>query len=165
MYPPPGIIILATGAVLVGFTPWQWTPVLGILLGLFILAGFLLSPTGLSNLFGHDGMSVAFGQTIEVIGALVAVIAGAIATSRAVRAQAPARYWNSGGLGLKLSPPVVDRSHLLYGTDWPWSPEPGTRELTGALDRTALLHPDDRHRIYRQNALDLFPGLRQVAAP
>jgi 6-methylsalicylate decarboxylase len=59
---------------------------------------------------------------------------------------------------------LVDPSHVLYGTDWPWSTEPHARELTDALDRSPLLQPDDRDRICRQNALDLFPRLRQVAA-
>jgi 6-methylsalicylate decarboxylase len=67
------------------------------------------------------------------------------------------------GLGSLLQ--LVDASHILYGTDWPWSPEPGARELTDALDRSPLLQPDDRARICRQTALDLFPRLRQVAAP
>jgi hypothetical protein len=88
IHPPPGIVILLVGAVLVGLLPWRWAPVVGALLGLFILVGFLVSPTGLSNLFGRDGTSIAIGQAIEVIGALTALIAGVIAMRANVRVRA-----------------------------------------------------------------------------
>ena len=35
--------------------------------GLFVLVGFLLSPTGMSDLLGRAGTSVAIGQGIQVI--------------------------------------------------------------------------------------------------
>jgi hypothetical protein len=47
---------------------------------LFVTAGFLISPTGISNLVGNAGVSVAIGQGIQVIGVLMALIAGIIAT-------------------------------------------------------------------------------------
>lgn len=79
-YPPPGIVILLVGAIIVGLAPWRWVPIVGTLLGAFILVGFLISPTGLSNLSGGAGTSVAIGQGIQVIGALLALIAGVVAT-------------------------------------------------------------------------------------
>ncbi len=45
-----------------------------------VTVGFLISPTGLSNLAGDAGASVAVGQGIQVIGVLTALIAGVIAT-------------------------------------------------------------------------------------
>jgi hypothetical protein len=45
-----------------------------------VFVGFLISPTGLTNLFGRAGTIVAIGQGIQVIGVLTALMAGVIAT-------------------------------------------------------------------------------------
>lgn len=79
-YPPPGMVILLAGALLVGLAPWPWAPGVGAFLGLFVTVGFLVSPTGRTNLAGKAGASVAVGQGIQVIGVLTALIAGVIAT-------------------------------------------------------------------------------------
>jgi hypothetical protein len=80
LYPPPGIVILLAGAVVVSLASWPWAPGVGAFLGLFVLVGFLISPTGLSNLSGAAGTGVAVGQGIQVAGVLTALIAGVIAT-------------------------------------------------------------------------------------
>lgn len=80
IYPPPGIIILLAGTLFVGLARRPWAPAVGALLGLFVTAGFLISPTGLSNLTGEAGTSVTIGQGIQVIGVLTALVAGVIAT-------------------------------------------------------------------------------------
>jgi hypothetical protein len=90
IYPPPGIVILLAGALFVGLAPWRWAPGVGAFLGLFVFVGFLISPTGLTNLFGWAGMSVAIGQGIQVLGVLTALIAGVIATQANYRKQAQA---------------------------------------------------------------------------
>jgi|Tabmets5t2r1_1033131.scaffolds.fasta_scaffold07667_4 hypothetical protein len=87
IYPPPGIVILLAGAVFVGLAPWRWAPGVGAFLGLFVLVGFLISPTGLSNLSGEAGTSVAIGQGIQVVGVLTALIAGVVATRANYRRQ------------------------------------------------------------------------------
>jgi hypothetical protein len=80
IYPPPGIVILLAGAIFVGLASWAWAPGVGAFLGLFVLVGFLISPTGLSNLSGEAGTGVAVGQGIQVVGVLTALVAGVIAT-------------------------------------------------------------------------------------
>ena len=77
---PPGLVILLAGALFVGLASRPWAPGVGAFLGLFVIVGFLISPTGLTNLFGRAGTSVAIGQGIQVIGVLTALIAGVIAT-------------------------------------------------------------------------------------
>ena len=77
---PPGLVILIAGALFVGLAPWPWSAGVGAFLGLFVFTGFLISPTGLSNLFGEAGGSVAIGQGVQVAGVLTALIAGVIAT-------------------------------------------------------------------------------------
>jgi hypothetical protein len=90
IYPPPGIVILLAGAVFVGLASWPWAPGVGAFLGLFVFVGFLISPTGLSNLSGDAGTSVAVGQGIQVVGVLTALIAGVIATRASYRKRARA---------------------------------------------------------------------------
>jgi hypothetical protein len=80
IYPPPGIVILVAGTVFVALGRWAWTPAVGAFLGLFVTVGFLLSPTGLSNLAGDAGTTVAIGQAVEVIGVVTALVAGVPAT-------------------------------------------------------------------------------------
>lgn len=80
IYPPPGIIILTAGTVFVALGRWTWAPAVGAFLGLFVTVGFLVSPTGLSNLAGEAGTNVAIGQRVQVIGVVTALIAGVVAT-------------------------------------------------------------------------------------
>jgi hypothetical protein len=80
IYPPPGIIILLAGTLFVGLAQWPWAPGVEAFPGLFVVIGFLASPTGMSSLAGEAGTSVAIGQGIQVIGVLTALIAGVIAT-------------------------------------------------------------------------------------
>jgi hypothetical protein len=86
-YPPPGIVVLLAGALFVGLARWRWAPGVGAFLGLFVLVGFLISPTGLSNLFGQAGTGVAVGQGVQVLGVLTALVAGVIATRANYRTQ------------------------------------------------------------------------------
>ena len=86
IYPPPGIVILLAGAVLVALAPWRWVPAVGAFLGLFVTVGFVASG-GPPNLFGRDGTSVAIGTWIQLIGVLTALIAGVMATGINYRKQ------------------------------------------------------------------------------
>jgi hypothetical protein len=79
IYPPPGIVILLAGAIFVALAPWRWAPVVGAFLGLFVTVGFVASG-GPPNLFGRDGINVAIGTWIQLIGVLTALLAGVIAT-------------------------------------------------------------------------------------
>ncbi|HET8624312.1 MAG TPA: hypothetical protein VFM14_12180 [Gemmatimonadales bacterium] len=80
VYPPPGIVILIAGGVFVALARWAWAPAVGAFLGLFVAVGFLISPTGMSNLTGEAGTGVAIGQAIQVVGVLTALVAGVVAT-------------------------------------------------------------------------------------
>ena len=87
VYPPPGMGILLVGALFVGLAPWRWAPGVGALLGLFVFVGFLISPTGLTNLSGQAGTSVAIGQGIQVVGVVTALLAGVISIQANYRKQ------------------------------------------------------------------------------
>ena len=73
---PPGIVILLTGALTVGLVHRTWTLGLGAFLGAFVTVGFLVSPTGIDNLRGVHGSVIAVGQSIQVIGVVIAAISG-----------------------------------------------------------------------------------------
>ena len=86
-YPPPGLLILAAGAVFVGLVRWRWAPAVGAFLGLFILGGFVLSSVnsgaGTGNLTGDAGAGGVIGTVIQLAGAGVALVAGVLAVRRA----------------------------------------------------------------------------------
>jgi hypothetical protein len=82
---PPGIVILVAGAAVVALLRAPWVPVVGTALGLFVLVGFLLSPTGWVNLSGGHGGLVAAGQAVQLVGVLVAAVAGVLATRAGYR--------------------------------------------------------------------------------
>lgn len=85
-YPPPGILILTAGALLVAVAPWRWVPAVGAFLGLFIVVGFLVSGlidgTGFANISGRAGVGPLIGTIIQLAGAITAVIAGLLALRR-----------------------------------------------------------------------------------
>jgi hypothetical protein len=101
---PPGLVILAVGALFVVLAPWRWATGVGAFLGLFVTLGFLVSG-GIPNLVGGDGstflgtpnpidrdtLGTVIGTWIQMIGALTALIAGVIATRNNYRKPARAR--------------------------------------------------------------------------
>jgi len=101
---PPGLVILLLGALFVGLAPWRWVTGVGAFLGLFVIAGFLLSG-GIPNLVGGDGstfsgtsnpidrdtLGTVIGTWIQMIGVLTALIAGVIVTRNNYRKPTQAR--------------------------------------------------------------------------
>jgi 6-methylsalicylate decarboxylase len=59
---------------------------------------------------------------------------------------------------------LVGPERLLYGSDWPALDEADVHDLIQVLGDNPLLQPEDRARIERQNALELFPRLQLGAA-
>lgn len=103
---PPGLVILLAGALFVGAAPWQWATGVGAFLGLFVTCGFLISG-GMPNLLGADGgtlfgapnpierdtFGTVVGTWVQVVGALTALVAGAIATRNHYREPITRRSW------------------------------------------------------------------------
>jgi len=86
VYPPPGIILMLTGAVLftVLRTRRRWASLLPLAFGLFIQIGFvvegLISGRGFANVAGDAGTGAMIGQIVQQLGAITAIIGGVIAT-------------------------------------------------------------------------------------
>lgn len=78
---PPGPIILTVLAGIVAFAPWRWTPILGSLMGISLIFGFFQNESvdrfsDLTPLLGFLGL------WIQLVGVIVAIVAGALATIR-----------------------------------------------------------------------------------
>jgi len=76
---PPGLVILLVGAVVVGLVHRPSAAAFGAFLGLFVLVGFLASPTGIDNISGEEGAVVAAGQAVQLIGVITALTSGVVA--------------------------------------------------------------------------------------
>jgi hypothetical protein len=82
---PPGLVILAVGAAVVGGFRTRWADGVGGFLGLFVLVGFVLSGIngeGFDNLLGDNGADVALGQVVQLVGVLVAAVSGGLLVTR-----------------------------------------------------------------------------------
>lgn len=93
-YPPPGMLIMAAGAL--AFTLMRsrlrWAALIPALLGLSGVVGFVMEAVvggaiGLDNLTGGAGTAAVFGQGLQQLGVVIAGAAGVVALrSRASRA-------------------------------------------------------------------------------
>jgi hypothetical protein len=85
-YPPPGMLVLGAGALLVALLRRPWVPAVGAFLGLFVIAGFVLSSVasgaGTGNLTGDAGVGGVVGTVVQLVGVTVALVAGAMAAAR-----------------------------------------------------------------------------------
>lgn len=70
-----------------------------------------------------------------------------------------AGFPDSSQLGALLN--IADPSRIMYGSDWPYTPEPLAARLAQQLDNSKLITPAWRQAFMRDNALGLFPRLKQ----
>lgn len=54
---------------------------------------------------------------------------------------------------------LADKTHLHYGSDFPFTPPPLVKKLHGELEHTPLLSDAERRAMFGQNARKLFPKL------
>jgi hypothetical protein len=75
---PPGPIILAVAVALVAFTRWQWTPLVGVIVPLFLFVGGTLAASlNEDNALRHPGDVAAFTATVvQMVAVIVALVAG-----------------------------------------------------------------------------------------
>jgi hypothetical protein len=85
LYPtvPPGPIILLAGAALVALGPWRWTPVVGVVVPLFLLVGAVIaaivSGEFVDQLSDPGQVGVFAGDVLQLLGVITALVAGSIA--------------------------------------------------------------------------------------
>lgn len=85
---PPGLIILLLAAGLVAFGRWRWTPLVGAVVGLSQLLGLFLADQA-DRLLDPSPLGGAVGLWIQLLGVIVAFVAGIVATVRRDPAPAP----------------------------------------------------------------------------
>ena len=81
---PPGLVILLVAAALVAFAPWRWIPIVGVVVGLFLLVGFFASGAVVS-LLEPSQLGAFHGAWIQFLTVTVAVVTGIVAVSQNYR--------------------------------------------------------------------------------
>jgi len=82
---PPGPIILVAAAAAVALLPWRWAPAIGLVAALFILVGAVVSGVPLTLLATPAVVGQFLSALVQIVGLLLAVVAGVAALTRAVR--------------------------------------------------------------------------------
>jgi|SRR6266508_1495047 len=87
-------IISLVAAAMVMFGPWRWTPVVGVIVSLFVLAGFTMASITdweripLSNPARIGGFT---GAVLQILGLILALVAALMATRQNYRVETPKR--------------------------------------------------------------------------
>ncbi|MGW4125222.1 amidohydrolase family protein [Nocardia sp. NPDC004711] len=133
-----------------------------------ILTGALDRYQRLSVIAPHGGGALpSLADRIHTLGQLTARQRGA----DAVDALAALRrlHYDLAGFPLDTQLPSLLRlaspSQLLYGTDWPFTPQPQIAESADRIAQTPLLSGGDRHLIRHHNARQLFDRFSQPHPP
>ena len=79
---PPGPIILLAAAAVVLWWRWRWAPGVGLLAALFISVGGVLEGSVFDRLAAPSAVGPFLGSAIQLLGLVVAVVAGAAALAR-----------------------------------------------------------------------------------
>jgi hypothetical protein len=87
---PPGMLIALGAAILIGAIRWRWTPVVGILVTVFLLVGFVAS-RGYVRLLGAESGLATVGVWLQLVATLVALVASGAALMRQSGSGKPAR--------------------------------------------------------------------------
>jgi hypothetical protein len=85
---PPGLIILLVAAGLVAFARRAWVAIAGVIVPLFLLVGGTISSTGRDNLADFGDFGQFAGTLIQLVGVVVALVAGPFAV-RSLRTRRP----------------------------------------------------------------------------
>ena len=100
LYPtiPPGPIILLAGAALVALGPWRWTPVVGVVVPLFLFVGAVMAAVNSGEFVdqltdpGQVGIGIFAGDVIQLLGVITALVAGIVALRQSSRTRTGDRH-------------------------------------------------------------------------
>jgi hypothetical protein len=91
LYPtiPPGPIILLVGAALVALGPWRWTPVVGVVVPLFLFVGAVMAAVNsgefVDQLTDPGEVGIFAGDVLQLLGVITALVAGLVALRQSSR--------------------------------------------------------------------------------
>jgi predicted TIM-barrel fold metal-dependent hydrolase len=114
----------------------------------------------------HAGAALpALVDRIVMAAAIMPSMAGT--SPEAILATIGKLYFDLAGAPLPRLLPALrtlaDPARLLYGSDWPFTPEPVVAKLRARLDEALETNADDLQAIFNGNALRLFPRLSESA--
>lgn len=92
---PPGPIILTILAGIIAFAPWRRIPILGSVMGIALIIGFLLNES-VDRLTDVTPILGLIGLWIQAAGVVVAIAAGAMATLGNDQGETDLRYRRQG---------------------------------------------------------------------
>jgi hypothetical protein len=89
---PPGLIILLAAAALVAVgNRWRWTPLVGVLVALFLLVGGAVAPQARDQLGDPAQVGIFLGTVIQLLALVIALIAAAAAARQSFRTRPSTR--------------------------------------------------------------------------
>lgn len=84
---PVGTILLLIVAALVGLGRWRWTPIAGFLMPLSIFIGGFIAPGLFDRMSDPSAVGAFVGSWVQMLGQIVAIVAGIVATMQNYRAR------------------------------------------------------------------------------
>nr|WP_315594776.1 amidohydrolase family protein [uncultured Cupriavidus sp.] len=127
-----------------------------------ILSGTLEKFPDIRVIVPHAGAAIpVLGARVAAIGSLLKLGHHKMRVDDAIRSL----YFDLAGvpepvaLGALLQ--VADPARILYGSDYPFTPDPVAAELAAVLDRSPQIPPALQRAFMRDNALALFPHLNR----
>jgi hypothetical protein len=102
LYPtiPPGPIILLAGAALVALGPWRWTPVVGVVVPLFLLVGAaiaaIVSGEFVDQLTDPGEVGIFAGDVLQLLGVITSLVAGIVALRQSSQTRTGDRHEQRG---------------------------------------------------------------------
>jgi 6-methylsalicylate decarboxylase len=120
-----------------------------------LLRGGLTRHPGIRLVVPHGGGALpALGDRVDLFASIF--VAGAPAVADQLRNL----YYDLAGAPVPRQLPALleltDPSHLLYGTDWPWTPEAAVTALTAGIKATPFLNHDQIIAMMTTNGLPLL---------
>ncbi|MGL5827414.1 MAG: hypothetical protein ACRCYU_21790 [Nocardioides sp.] len=78
---PPGLVILVVAAAIVGFAPWRWAPVVGIVASAFLLIGLFAAGQATRLVEVEKALDTA-GLWVQIVAVVAALATGVLALVR-----------------------------------------------------------------------------------
>ena len=130
-----------------------------------VLSGTLERHPNVKLIVPHGG--AALPVLADRIALSAAVLPGMNVTPASVMASLNRLYYDTAGAPLPRQLPALrtfaDPARLLYGSDWPFTPEPAVARLLVALDTAMAAEADLLNAIRHGNAAKLFPRLASLS--
>jgi predicted TIM-barrel fold metal-dependent hydrolase len=129
-----------------------------------IFSGTLQRCPDITVIIPHNGgVLPILAERIDVFGKLVRLGSAGVTEARAAMQRL---YYDTAMAASKHSLSsmlqLIDVSHVVYGSDWPWYPEKQGLTTNRELEETSFFTDQDRQAIYRDNASSFLPRVKAL---